>query len=151
MVQNFMIKKSGVEKSRVWTVYGQSRVEKLRVEKFMVEKSGVEAWGWKVRGWTVLQPLDWLWLFFSLSRAVQTVPSLTSDIFFKTFLIFRTERIPVIVPLTIENMDRLVDKRSISLLKDAGFVLWEHLYMTSDVFRAFLRTYLPTLIRYFTT
>ena len=28
--------------------------------------------------------------------------------------------------------------------------LWEHSYMTSDVFWAFL-TYLPTLIRYFTT
>ena len=54
---------------------------------------------------------------------MQTVPSLTSDILSKTFLIFMTERIPVIVPLTIENMDRLVDKRSISLLKDAGLVL----------------------------
>ena len=32
----------------------------------------------------------------------------------------------------------------------AGFVVREHSYMTSDVFRAFL-TYLPTLIRYFTT
>ena len=46
-----------------------------------------------------------------------------SFILFKYFQIFRNERIPTAVPLTIENMDRLVDKISISLFNKAGLVL----------------------------
>jgi hypothetical protein len=43
MVQKFMIKKSGVEKSRDWTVHGQEALEQSRVEKLMVEMmSGVK-------------------------------------------------------------------------------------------------------------
>ena len=63
------------------------------------------------------------WQAFSFFRALQSVASSRFHIFSKHFLIFLIERIPTTVPLTIENMDRLVDRRSISLLKDAGLVM----------------------------